>query len=85
MPREEKKRTPQDHCPGPYTPPLTLSAAKPKKTSRENLTLQDWLDVFQFIDTHPSMSQGDIVKYFTTHPDYPLKFNQSTLSRKVKS
>ena len=87
MPRKEKKRTPRDHCHGPYTQPSTLSAATAnlKKTSRENLTLQDWLDVFQFIDTHPGMSQGNIVKYFTTHPDHPLKFNQSTLSRKVKS
>ena len=89
MPRKEKKRTPREHCPGPYTQPststLSAATAKLKKTSRENLTLQDWLDVFQFIDTHPGMSQGNIVKYFTTHPDHPLKFNQSTLSRKVKS
>ena len=92
----ERVRTPRDK-PAPYSrkpgpkgkhtgPRCTKSAATKKTPSRDNLTLQDWLTVFAFIDTHPSFSQDDIVQHFASKPDSegPLKFTQSTLSRKIK-
>lgn len=70
---------------GPGGPGRTTSAKSATKTTRSNLTLQDWLTVFAFIDTHPLLSQDDIVQHFATKPDSegPLKFTQSTLSRKI--
>ena len=59
------------------------TSAKPAKT-RENLTLSDWLTVFAFIDSHPSHSQGKVVRHFSERIDGALIFKQSTLSRKIK-
>ncbi|KAG2120118.1 hypothetical protein BD769DRAFT_1481302, partial [Suillus cothurnatus] len=37
------------------------TSAKPHKvTTRKNLTLNDWLVVFAYIDTHPHQSQAEI-------------------------
>ncbi|KAG2123047.1 hypothetical protein BD769DRAFT_1472728 [Suillus cothurnatus] len=33
-------------------------------TTRKNLTLNDWLVVFAYIDTHPHQSQAEIVLHF---------------------
>ena len=88
------KRKPRDK-PGPYNrqpkkPKPTTNApktsAKPnKKSHRENLTLHDWLTVFTYVDAHPNMVQGDIVRHFATCIEGALIFTQSTLSQKVKS
>ena len=88
------KRKPRDK-PGPYNrqpkrPKPTTNApktsAKPnEKSHRENLTLHDWLTVFTYMDTHPNMVQGDIVRHFATRIEGALVFTQSTLSWKVKS
>jgi hypothetical protein len=43
------------------------------------------MTVFAFIDQHPTMIQGDIVKHFALKSDGALTFNQCTLSRKIKS
>jgi hypothetical protein len=43
----------------------------------------DWLTVFSFMDTHPHLSQGQVVKYFSTLKDGALIFRQCTLSRKL--
>ena len=88
MPRD--KPAPYSHKPGPKgkhtSPRHTKSTATKKTPSCDNLTLQDWLTVFPFIDIHPSFSQDDIVQHFASKPDLegPLKFTQSTLSRKIK-
>jgi hypothetical protein len=47
--------------------------------------LHDWMTVFAFVDQHPRMTQGDIVKHFASKSDGALIFMQCTLSRKVKS
>ena len=60
------------------------SAMQSEKAGRENLTLSDWLTVLNFLDDHPSMSQGDIVSYFKTKADGALHFTQSSLSRKIR-
>ena len=52
---------------------------------RLNLTLHDWLTVFAFIDSHPDMSQENVVTYFKTRAEGALYFDQSTLSRKLKN
>lgn len=59
--------------------------AKPLEVNRrENLTLHDWLLVFNFIDTHPAMPQVDVVKHFEAKKDEALIFTQSMLSRKLR-
>jgi hypothetical protein len=62
------------------------TAAKPIPTKKhETLTLHDWMTVFTYMDDHPSMTQGDVVRHFATKVDGALTFDQSTLSRKVKA
>jgi hypothetical protein len=51
----------------------------------KNLTLHDWMTVFAYMDEHPGMSQGDIVRHFASRIDGTLTFDQSTLSQKVKA
>ncbi|KIK30818.1 hypothetical protein PISMIDRAFT_86865 [Pisolithus microcarpus 441] len=63
----------------------TTSAKDEQTTSRENLTLYDWMTVFTYIDEHPGASQEDIVQHFATKKTGALLFTQSTLSRKLKA
>ena len=60
------------------------SAQTSEVTSRQNLTLADWLTVYAFVDTHPTTSQAGIVQHFATLKKGKLIFNQSTLSRKLQ-
>ncbi|KAF9220232.1 hypothetical protein BS17DRAFT_820915 [Gyrodon lividus] len=55
---------------------------RPPQTSRQNLTLADWLFIYAYIDAHPDTSQADIVEYFRMHQEGVLIFTQSTLSHK---
>ncbi|KAJ4471440.1 hypothetical protein J3R30DRAFT_3709880 [Lentinula aciculospora] len=58
------------------------SSAQPR-IQRQNLTLADWFEVFEFIDSHPGTSQDEITQHFRTRYHRPLVFSQATLSRKV--
>jgi hypothetical protein len=71
---DQHKRKPCDK-PQPYThkpckkvnndTPATSS--KPvQKGGQENLTLYDWLTVFQFMDNHPDLGHANIVTQFRT-------------------
>ncbi|KAG2129524.1 hypothetical protein BD769DRAFT_1454445, partial [Suillus cothurnatus] len=61
------------------------TSAKPHKvTTRKNLTLNDWLVVFAYIDTHPHQSQAEIVLHFEKELIGALAFSQSALSRALK-
>ncbi|KAJ7826087.1 hypothetical protein B0H14DRAFT_3467871 [Mycena olivaceomarginata] len=40
-----------------------------KDERREDLTYSDWVDVFDYWDEHPKMSQMAVVKYFSSRPD----------------
>jgi len=91
MPVADKTRKVRNK-PAPYTRKPREKAAKdaPKTSAkrkesgrREHLTLADWLTVFAFIDTHPLLSQGEVVKYFANRADGVLIFSQSALSRKL--
>ena len=74
----KQKARPQKNAP--------RTAAKPTKTSkRETLTGADWKAVFAYVDEHPSASQNDIVRHFSSKKEGALVFNQSTLSRKLNS
>ena len=80
------KAKPYTSKPGPKTPqkvPAT-SAISAKSRQRKNLTVNDWLTVFAFIDTHPHISQTSVCDHFRTLADSALEFNQATLSRKLK-
>ena len=59
------------------------SAQLPKTSSRQNLTLSDWMDVYSYVDSHPNASQADIVRHFSTLATGALVFDQSTLSCKL--
>jgi hypothetical protein len=91
------KRKPRDK-PAAYTQPAkkqkitndtprTSATQLPNKcsNSRQNLTLADWLSVYAFIDTHPHATQADIVRHFKSLPTGALNFDQSTLSRKLRT
>ncbi|KAG2071176.1 hypothetical protein BDR04DRAFT_1016704, partial [Suillus decipiens] len=61
------------------------TSAKPHKvTTRKNLTLNDWLVVFAYIDTHPHQSQAEIVLHFENELTGALAFSQSALSCALK-
>jgi hypothetical protein len=61
------------------------TSAKSATTKQcDNLTLQDWLTVFAFINAHPTLSQKRVVDHFSFLKKGALKFTQSTLSCKIK-
>ncbi|KIK79000.1 hypothetical protein PAXRUDRAFT_770962 [Paxillus rubicundulus Ve08.2h10] len=51
-----------------------------KSTSCQNLTLGDWLTIYAYINSHPSISQLDVVTHFQTLRTGALVFTQSMLS-----
>ncbi|KAJ7787417.1 hypothetical protein B0H14DRAFT_2399445, partial [Mycena olivaceomarginata] len=54
---------------------------------RQDLTYSDWVQVFDYWDEHPKMSQTAIVEYFSSWPDAEvgkLLFKQPALSKKTK-
>ena len=60
------------------------SAKSPATKQRDNLTLQDWMSIFAFIDANPTLSQERVVNHFSSLEKGSLTFTQSTLSRKIK-
>jgi hypothetical protein len=95
MPADAKKRkprisgTPYVRKPGPKGPcapkdaPKT-SAEPAKSTKRKNLTLHDWLDtVFPYVDANPDTAHTKIATHFATLPNGALKFDATTLGRKL--
>ncbi|KAF9643910.1 hypothetical protein BDM02DRAFT_3103728 [Thelephora ganbajun] len=69
---------------GPHPQNQPASASKRVKQPSKQLTNHDWLTVFAWIDVNPNQSQQDIVDHFANQGDSPLRFNQATLSRKLK-
>jgi hypothetical protein len=57
----------------------TTSAKPDKIMTRKNLTLNDWLTVFAYINTHPNQSQAEIVAHFEKELTGALAFSQSAL------
>ena len=79
--------TPYSRKPGPKGPHRQnqpVSAARQIKQPSKQLTNQDWLTVFMWIDTNSPRSQRDIVDHFANRHNGPLHFDQATLSRKLK-
>jgi hypothetical protein len=72
--------------PGPKTSRKVpaSSAISAKSRQHKNLTINDWLTVFAFIDSHPGISQTGVCNHFHSLIDGALEFNQATLSRKLK-
>ena len=81
--RSKARPAKKPRVPKPKNLPAT-SALPPIDDKRRNLTLADWMTVYAYIDSHPDANQGEIVKYFRTHPSGRLIFDQSTLSRKLR-
>src|SRR6267154_4434075 len=87
------KRKPRDKPP-PYQrqpkkqkvndTPATSAQPAARIAARQNLTLNDWLTVFAYIDAHPTISQCDIVNHFKSLQSGALIFTQSTLLCKLK-
>lgn len=86
--RMEKKHKPRTAKLALRTPHKPKAKDAPKSSAwpviqiQSNLTLQDWLTVFAFIDSHPDMSQENFLTYFKTWAEGALYFDQSILSRK---
>ncbi|KAJ8091206.1 hypothetical protein PM082_004182 [Marasmius tenuissimus] len=60
------------------------TTAKKLKQPKEDLTLSDWLEVFDYIDTHTVRCQQDVVDYFATRASGAIFFTQSALSKKLQ-
>ena len=89
--RSEKSRkhtvTPYSQKPGPKGPRpqnQPKSASKKVKQPSKQLTNHDWLTVFAWMDSNPHRSQQDVVDHFANRREGSLRFNQATLSRKLK-
>lgn len=82
QPYEPKPTKPQKDT--NQNPPPRSTAKQLVNQPRENLTLADWLFVFQWVDAHPRAAQTDVVRFFASKPDGALNFTQATLSRKLK-
>ncbi|KIK13080.1 hypothetical protein PISMIDRAFT_119583, partial [Pisolithus microcarpus 441] len=84
-PRNPPKTTPPAkwHNTGVNDAPRT-SAQLPATSSRQNLTLSDWMTVYSYVDSHPNASQVDIVRHFSSLATGALLFDQSTLSWKLR-
>ena len=92
-PEEQEKRKPRKLGSYAQKPgPKGLQKNSAVKTSakdaiigkRSNLTLQYWITVFAFVDSHPALSQHAVVEHFASKTVGALIFTQATLSRKVK-
>ena len=66
-------------------PPIKTSAQPLTAPKRQNLTLNDWLTVFAYVDVHPDLSQAHIVEFFRTRVQGRLEFTQASLSCKLKA
>jgi hypothetical protein len=73
--KKPRKAAPKD---APATSTVPLLPAK-----RKNLTLHDWLTVFNYMDKHKDMSQNEVVEHFRTRREGALLFTQATLSRRL--
>jgi hypothetical protein len=51
------------------------SAISAKSCQHKNITINGWLTVFAFIDSHPGISQNSICNDFHSWPDGALEFN----------
>jgi hypothetical protein len=71
----------QPKCTSTQDTPRTT--AQPEVMTQQNLTLFDWLTVYAYINAYPAVTQGDVVRHFTTLKTGKLIFNQSTLSQKL--
>lgn len=88
MPSQGHKRRPhvvsQPYKPGkpkpPKDAPKTSAIVKPKH-ARSNLTLNDWLMVVAYFDTHQPISQDAVVAHFANLEEGALIFTQASLSR----
>ena len=56
------------------------SAQAPKTSSRLNLTLSDWMTVYAYVDSHPDLTQADIVWHSTTQAVRRSRHVRSSLS-----
>ncbi|KAH9180085.1 hypothetical protein EDB89DRAFT_1841948, partial [Lactarius sanguifluus] len=63
----------------PWKAPAT-SAVSAKSRQCKNLTVNDWLTVFTFVDTHADIFQASVCNHFHSLSDGALEFNQATLS-----
>lgn len=82
----ERVRKPRDHKPYERKAPKVdknapKTSAKPLQSSKDNLTLADWLMVVSYADANKNLTQTDIVNYFAQRPEGALTFGQSALSR----
>lgn len=51
--------------------------------ARKNLTCADWLEIFEFKDQHPNLSQHEITNFFSSRRNRALFFTQSSLCRNL--
>ncbi|KIL00304.1 hypothetical protein PAXRUDRAFT_130180, partial [Paxillus rubicundulus Ve08.2h10] len=49
----------------------------------QNLTLLDWMHVYDFVDAHPTVTQAQIVWHLGSLRTGALLFDQSALSCKL--
>ena len=60
------------------------TTAKPLNQHREDLTLSNWLQVIDYIESHQDKTQKEVVVYFKTQKSSVLSFTQGALSKILK-
>ncbi|CAK5275207.1 unnamed protein product [Mycena citricolor] len=86
--KNPRKTTRKDKAkPGPKKVKARTSARFSKDETQRDLTWSDWLQVFNFMEQEPDMTQKRVVEHFENRPDKDggkLLFTQSALSKKIK-
>ena len=78
------QRKPRETNPSQTGTPAPSAKSIKTKACRGNLTLNDWLTVFDVIGSHPDVPQERVVEHFKMRQEGALEFTQSMLSRKLK-
>ncbi|KAF9220335.1 DDE-domain-containing protein [Gyrodon lividus] len=66
---------------------VSATSAQPpvaQSTTRSNFTLSDWMTIFSYVNSHPTLPQNCIVEHFQTLKSGALIFTQSTLCCKLR-
>ena len=91
-PPPEKTRKPRTVKPyasklgpkGPNAKNRPTTSAQSLKKAKARLTNSDWMEVYDWVDNRPHVTQGETVKHFATRPNGALTFDQGSLSRNLR-
>ena len=80
-PRTVKPYTSEPGPRGPNAKNRPVTSAKPLK---KRLTNSYWMEVYDWVDNHPHVTQVETAKYSATRPNGALTFDQGSPSRNLR-